>query len=149
MSSLLLEALDKCGIEYKYYSAKDAYDKGLLLNEIRTILTNAKKVGEIIKEEVGQETYSEVLPFFAVCEKCGHLYTTRAYKFDPKNRQSHLQMRGAGNPRQTHPWLRHEGEVDIKRDKANLPGKANLPRDGVHSTYVFKHTAKTSRTLFE
>ena len=85
MSSLLLDALDKCGIEYKYYSAKQVYEQGLLLNEIRTILTNAKKVGEIVKEEVGQETYTEVLPFFAVCEKCGHLYTTRAYKFDPKN----------------------------------------------------------------
>ena len=63
MSSLLLEALDKCGIEYKYYSANEVYKKGLLRNEIRTILTNAKKVGEIIKEEVGQETYGEVLAF--------------------------------------------------------------------------------------
>ena len=27
MSSLLLEALDKCGIQYKYYSAKDVYEK--------------------------------------------------------------------------------------------------------------------------
>ena len=92
MSSLLLESLDKCGIEYKYYSAKEVYEKGLLLNEIRTILTNAKKVGEIVKEEVGQETYTEVLPFFAVCEKCGHLYTTRAYKFDPKTDKVSLQM---------------------------------------------------------
>ncbi len=45
MSSLLLESLDKCSIEYRYYSAKDVYEKGLLLNETRTILTNAKQVG--------------------------------------------------------------------------------------------------------
>ena len=34
MSSLLLESLDKCGIKYRYYSAKEAYDSGLLLDEI-------------------------------------------------------------------------------------------------------------------
>ena len=84
MSSLLLESLDKCGIEYRYFSAKEVYEKGLLLNEIRTILLNAKKVGEIVKEEVGQERYTEVLPFFPVCSNCGRIYTTKAYKFDPK-----------------------------------------------------------------
>ena len=73
MSSLLLDALDKCGIQYKYYSANEVYKKGLLLNEIRALLTNAQKVGQIVKEEVGQETYTEVLPYFAICEKCGHL----------------------------------------------------------------------------
>src|SRR3990170_6728137 len=60
MSSLLLEALDTCGIEYVYMSAEEAYEKGLLLGEIRTILLNAKKVGEIVKQEVGQERYTEV-----------------------------------------------------------------------------------------
>src|SRR4030067_1448864 len=63
MSSLLLESLDKCGIEYLYYSAKEVYEKGIILDEIRTILVNAKKVGEIVNEEVEQERYSEVLPF--------------------------------------------------------------------------------------
>ncbi|MGE5556371.1 MAG: lysine--tRNA ligase [Methanocella sp.] len=126
MSSLLLEALDKCGIEYKYYSAKDAYDKGLLLNEIRTILTNAKKVGEIIKEEVGQETYSEVLPFFAVCEKCGHLYTTRAYKFDPKTDKVTYKCEGLEIRGKLIPGCGHEGEVDIKSGQGKLTWKSEF-----------------------
>src|SRR4030067_200220 len=84
MSSLLLDALDKCGIEYNYYSAKEVYEKGLLLNEIRTILVNAKKVGEIVKEEVGQERYTEVLPFFPVCSNCGRIYTTKTLEYFPK-----------------------------------------------------------------
>src|SRR3989304_10484199 len=84
MSSLLLEALDTCGIEYVYMSAEEAYAKGLLLEETRTILLNAKKVGEIVKQEVGQERYTEVLPFFPVCEKCGRIYTTKAVEFNPK-----------------------------------------------------------------
>lgn len=84
MSSLLLEALDECGIEYNYMSAKEVYDKGLLREEIRTILLNAREVGEIVKQEVGQERYTEILPFFPVCEKCGRIYTTKALAFDPK-----------------------------------------------------------------
>ena len=84
MSSLLLEALDTCGIQYTSMSAKEVYDKGLLREEIRTILLNAKQVGEIVKQEVGQERYTEVLPFFPVCENCGRIYTTKAVEFDPK-----------------------------------------------------------------
>ena len=65
-------------------SQRSLRDKACFYTKFEPYLLNAKKVGEIVKEEVGQETYTEVLPFFAVCEKCGHLYTTRAYKFDPK-----------------------------------------------------------------
>ncbi|HEX9262614.1 MAG TPA: lysine--tRNA ligase [Candidatus Bathyarchaeia archaeon] len=82
MSSLLLEALDTCGIKYRYLSAKEVYDRGLLREEIRALLLNARQVGEIVKQEVGQERYTEVLPFFPVCEKCGRIYTTKATEFD-------------------------------------------------------------------
>ncbi len=126
MSSLLLEALDKCGIEYKYYSAKEVYEKGLLLDEIRTILTNAKKVGEIVKEEVGQETYTEVLPFFAVCEKCGHLYTTRAYKFDPKTDKVSYKCEGLEIRGKLIAGCGHEGEVDIKSGEGKLTWKSEF-----------------------
>ena len=126
MSSLLLDALDKCGIEYKYYSAKEVYEKGILLNEIRTILINAKKVGEIVKEEVGQETYTEVLPFFAVCEKCGHLYTTRAYKFDPKTDKVSYKCEGLEIRGKLIAGCGHEGEVDIKSGEGKLTWKSEF-----------------------
>jgi lysyl-tRNA synthetase class 1 len=126
MSSLLLEALDKCGIQYKYYSAKEVYQKGLLLNEIRTILTNAKQIGEIIKQEVGQETYNEVLPFFAVCEKCGHLYTTRAYKFDPKTDKVTYKCEGLEIRSRLIAGCGHEGEVDIKSGEGKLTWKSEF-----------------------
>jgi lysyl-tRNA synthetase class 1 len=126
MSSLLLEALERCGIEYKYYSANEVYKKGILLNEIRTLLTNAKKVGEIIKEEVGQETYSEVLPFFAVCEKCGHLYTTRAYKFDPKTDKVTYKCEGLEIRGKLIAGCGHEGELDIKSGEGKLTWKSEF-----------------------
>jgi lysyl-tRNA synthetase, class I len=84
MSSLLLEALDACGLSYNYQSAQEVYAKGLLRDEIRTLLMNAKQVGKIVKQEVGQERYTEVLPFFPVCDNCGRIYTTKAISFDPK-----------------------------------------------------------------
>ncbi len=126
MSSLLLDALDKCGIEYKYYSANEVYKKGLLLNEIRDLLTNAQKVGQIVKEEVGQETYTEVLPYFAICEKCGHLYTTRAYKFDSKTDKVFYRCVGLEIKGKLIPGCGHEGEMDIKSGNGKLTWKSEF-----------------------
>jgi lysyl-tRNA synthetase class 1 len=126
MSSLLLDALDKCGIQYKYYSANEVYKKGLLVNEIRALLTNAQKVGQIVKEEVGQETYTEVLPYFAICEKCGHLYTTRAYKFNPKTDKVSYKCVGLEIRGKLIPGCGHEGEIDIKSGNGKLTWKSEF-----------------------
>ena len=83
MSSLLRDALDKCGVEYTFYSAKKAYRDGLFNEQIVKILENADKVAKIIKEELGQEKYTEVLPYFPICGGCGRIYTTRAHKYLP------------------------------------------------------------------
>jgi lysyl-tRNA synthetase class 1 len=126
MSSLLLDALDKCGIEYKYYSANEVYKKGLLLKEIRDLLTNAQKVGQIVKEEVGQETYTEVLPYFAICEKCGRLYSTRAYKFDNKTDKVFYRCVGLEIKGKMLHGCGHEGEMDIKSGNGKLTWKSEF-----------------------
>jgi len=126
MSSLLLDALDKCDIQYNYMSAKEVYEKGLLREEIRTILLNAKKVGEIVKEEVGQERYTEVLPFFPVCEKCGRIYTTKALEFVPETDKvlyacEGLEIRGK--------WIEgcgHKGKADIGHGEGKLSWKGEF-----------------------
>jgi lysyl-tRNA synthetase class 1 len=126
MSSLLLEALDKCGIQYHYMSAKEVYEKGLLREEIRTILLNAEKVGKIVKEEVGQERYTEVLPFFPVCGKCGRIYTTKASEFLPKTDKvlyvcEGLEIKGK--------WIEgcgYTGEAGITRGEGKLSWKGEF-----------------------
>lgn len=126
MSSLLLEALDKCGIEYHYVSGAEAYRKGLLKNEIRTILLNAKKVGEIVEEEVGQERYVEVLPYFPVCEKCGRIYTTKAIEYSPKEDKilyicEGMEVKGR--------WLEgcgFKGEVNVAEGEGKLAWKGEF-----------------------
>jgi lysyl-tRNA synthetase class 1 len=126
MSSLLLEALDKCGITYKYYSAKEVYEKGTILNEVRTILANAKQVGQIVKEEVGQDTYTEVLPFFAVCKRCGRIYTTRAYSFDPKTDKVHYKCEGLEIRGRLIKGCGHEDQADIKKGEGKLTWKGEF-----------------------
>ncbi len=126
MSSLLLEALDTCGIQYVYISAKEAYEKGLLLRETRTILSNAQKVGEIVKQEVGQDRYTEVLPFFPVCEKCGRIYTTKAHSFDMKSDKVLYTCEGLEIRGRKIEGCGHKGEVDIKNGEGKLSWKGEF-----------------------
>ena len=126
MSSLLLEALDKCGIQYHYFSAKEVYEKGVLLDEIRTILLNAQKVGEIVQEEVGQDRYTEVLPFFPVCSTCGRIYTTKAYKFEPETDKVLYKCEGLEIRGELIAGCGHEGEADIAKGEGKLTWKSEF-----------------------
>jgi lysyl-tRNA synthetase class 1 len=126
MSSLLLESLDKCGIKYRYYSAKEAYDSGLLLDEIRTILNNAQKLGEIIKEEVGQDRYTEVLPFFPICSECGRIYTTKALSFESKTDKVLYKCEGLEIRGKLIEGCGHEGEADITSGEGKLTWKGEF-----------------------
>jgi lysyl-tRNA synthetase class 1 len=124
MTSLLLEALDKCNIQYRFISGTEVYQSGLLNEQIKTLLINAKKVGKIIREEVGQDKYEEILPYFPVCHKCGRIYTTKAYEFLPKENKvlyicegielQHRMLEGCG----------YRGEVDYRLGKGKLSWKA-------------------------
>lgn len=124
MTSLLLEALDTCGIEYTFMSGADAYKKGRFNKEIETLLTNAKRIGEIVKEEVGQEKYVEVLPYFPVCSNCGRIYTTKSYEFLPKENKvlyvcEGMEIKGK--------WIKgcgHKGEADYTKGEGKLSWKA-------------------------
>ena len=126
MSSLLLEALDKCGIEYRYMSAKDVYEKGLLKSEIQTLLLNAKKVGEIVKEEVGQERYMEVLPYFPVCENCGRIYTTKALEYLSKENKVLYVCEGMEIKGRWMEGCGHKGEVDVTKGMGKLSWKGEF-----------------------
>jgi lysyl-tRNA synthetase class 1 len=126
MSSLLLDALDMCGIQYEYMSAKEVYEKGLLREEIRTILMNAAKVGEIVKEEVGQERYIEVLPYFPVCRNCGRIYTTKALKFVPETDKVLYVCEGLEIRGKQIEGCGHRGEADITRGEGKLSWKGEF-----------------------
>jgi lysyl-tRNA synthetase class 1 len=125
-TSLLLEAFDKCGVEYTFMSAADVYKKGLLNNEIRTLLLNAKRVGEIIKEEVGQEKFEEALPYFAICANCGRIYTTKAYGFLPKEDKVLYSCEGMEIKGQWFEGCGYKGEADYTKGEGKLIWKVEF-----------------------
>jgi lysyl-tRNA synthetase class 1 len=55
-----------------------------MASQVIKILTNAKLAGEIIKESTGSEKYIDLIPYHAICQQCGKIYTTKAIKFDVK-----------------------------------------------------------------
>ncbi|MEM3816267.1 MAG: lysine--tRNA ligase, partial [Candidatus Bathyarchaeia archaeon] len=124
MVYLLLDTLDRLGIEYRFMSAIEVYRQGLLNSEIRDILLNAARVGEIVYEETGQEKYLKVLPYFPVCALCGRIYTTKAYRFLPDENKvlyicEGMEVKGK--------WLEgcgYEGEADYTKGEGKLSWKA-------------------------
>jgi lysyl-tRNA synthetase class 1 len=126
MSNLLKEALDLNNVDYKPMSGYKVYQDGLLNNEIITIMDNHNKVGRIIEEEIGQEKYTEVLPYFAVCEKCGRIYTTHAYDYDSDRKTVKYECRGMEVKNR---WLEgcdHSGEIKVTSGNGKLSWKVEF-----------------------
>jgi lysyl-tRNA synthetase class 1 len=126
MTSLLLESLDQSDIKYTFMSAKHAYEKGLFNKEIKTILTNAQRVGKIVQEEVGQEKFVEVLPYFPICSNCGRIYTTKAQTFLPEEDKILYSCEGMEVKGK---WLEgcgYNGEADIRKGEGKLGWKVEF-----------------------
>ena len=127
MSSLLREALDRCGVEYTFLSATKAYREGVYNNQILKILENADRVAKIIKEELGQEKYTEVLPYFPICGGCGRIYTTRAYKYLPEEHKVLYSCEGQVEIRgQELEGCGFRGEVDVLSGLGKLSWKSEF-----------------------
>ena len=126
MIGLLLDALDKTGVKYRSVSGTQAYKDGLFNKQIDLILSDAKRVGDIIKETMGQEKYTEVLPYFPVCENCGRIYTTKALEYD---RQRHVVRYSCDGMELRGEMLKgcgHVGEVDVFSGNGKLSWKVEF-----------------------
>jgi lysyl-tRNA synthetase class 1 len=126
MSGLLLDGLDRAGIKYSFRSGRESYKSGLLVNQIDTLLRNSSLLGKKISEFVGQDKYTEVLPYFPICSQCGRLYTAIAEKYlqDEKkvtyicsgSRIGKVDVKGCGN----------RGEADITKGEGKLAWKVEF-----------------------
>jgi lysyl-tRNA synthetase class 1 len=126
MSSILLDGLDKLGIKYNFVRAFDTYKKGLLKNQIHTILINAEKIGKQIAEMVGQEKYQKFLPYYPVCAKCNRLYTAQVYEYDSQNMKVKYRCVEAEIGSKMLKGCGHEGEADITKDLGKLAWKVEF-----------------------
>ncbi len=126
MSSLLIDALDKAGIEYRHVSAYEVYRKGLMADIIDTILRSHRRIGEIIYEETEQDKFLNVLPYFPICKECGRIYTTQAVEYDPVNRRVKYRCVGAEIKGRWYDGCGYEGWADIRRDDGKLSWKSEF-----------------------
>ena len=127
MNTLLREAMDTCGVQYTFHSATEDYRNGLFTEQIRKILTAADRIGKIVKEEVGQEKYTVILPYFAICGSCGKIYATQAKEFDSKSDKVSYSCEGGGEIKgHVLEGCGYKGEVDIKDGRGKLPWKVEF-----------------------
>jgi len=126
MSSLLLEGLDNLGIEYEFRRAKDTYEKGILKDQIHTILENSKKIGEKIAEFSGQEKFQNTLPYFPVCEKCDKLYTTESYEYLSNEKKIKYRCQDATIGSNIVKGCGHEGISDVTKGHGKLAWKVEF-----------------------
>lgn len=126
MSSILLDGLDKLGIRYNFVRAIDTYKKGILKNQIHTILINSEKIGKQIEEMVGQEKYQKFLPYYPVCAKCNRLYTAQSYEYVPDKMKVKYRCLQAEIGSKMLQGCGHEGEADITKDLGKLAWKVEF-----------------------
>jgi lysyl-tRNA synthetase class 1 len=122
----LLDGLDKLEIKYEFRRAKDTYEKGLLKDQIHTILQNSKKIGEKISELTGQEKFQQTLPYFPVCKNCDKLYTTEAYEYVSDEKKIKYRCKDSSIGSQVIEGCGHEGESDITKDLGKLAWKVEF-----------------------
>jgi len=126
MSGLLLDALDKTGIKYRSVSGTQAYKDGVFNQQIDKILSNAKRVGEIINETMGQEKYTGVLPYFPVCENCGRIYTTKALEYIRERHVVRYSCDGMELRGEMLNGCGHKSEVDVFSGHGKLSWKVEF-----------------------
>jgi lysyl-tRNA synthetase class 1 len=127
MNSLLREGMDKCGVEYKFHSGAEDYKKGIFVDQIRKILSAADRVGKIVKDEVGQDKYTALLPYFPVCGSCGRIYTTKSQSFEGKTDKVNYVCEGDAEIKgQNLQGCGYKGEADIKDGHGKLPWKGEF-----------------------
>lgn len=126
MSSLLLDALDRLEINYKFLNAAKVYGNGMLTNQIDMILSHAPDLGNKIEEIVGQSKYKESLPYFPICESCGRLYVAHAEKYIREEKKVSYICNGTKLGNNDVKGCGYTGEIPISVGKGKLAWKVEF-----------------------
>jgi lysyl-tRNA synthetase class 1 len=99
----------KAGFTPSYYRATELYQSGDMDPFIKIALERADDIRRILKEVSGSEKDASWLPLSVVCENCGKMMTTRAYKFDGETvgyacDKNPDEAKGCGHSGRVPPW---------------------------------------------
>ncbi len=126
MSGLLLDALDKMNIKYKFLSANEIYSNGVLAKEIDTLLKKSSLLGRKISMMVGQQKYTENIPYFPICKMCGRLYVANAYEYIPDEGRVVYTCSGGTIGRRFVKGCGFNGEAHVQRGDGKLAWKVEF-----------------------
>ena len=126
MSSLLLDGLNRLGIEYEHKTASQTYKEGILTEQIHKTLVNSKKIGDKIEELTGQEKFQNILPYFPVCKNCDRLYTTESFEYIGDEKKVRYRCKDSEIGSNVIKGCGHEGESDITKDLGKLAWKVEF-----------------------
>lgn len=126
MVTMMTEPLDRIGIEYKLYNAHEVYGSGRLAGIAAEILSNSERVGEAIKTLVGQEKFTEQLPYYPVCDSCSRIYTAKAVEYDREKRRVRYVCSDIEIKKRLHRGCGFEGWSDLERGNGKLPWKVEF-----------------------
>jgi len=77
MCKLLTEMVDDAGISCEYVFSSEEYGRGTFNNAIEMVINNVDVLKELVVPTLSEEVGAKWFPFFAKCQSCGKLYTTR------------------------------------------------------------------------
>jgi len=126
MTGLLLDALDKLDVGYRLQSGAEAYRKGILISQIDRILRNSDRLGKKISELIGQQKYTETIPYFPICEGCGRLYVANAKQYIPNEMKVVYSCSGTRIGEQELKGCGFSGESDIRKGEGKLAWKVEF-----------------------
>lgn len=126
MSSMLMDAMDKCGIRYTFMSGHDTYKKGVYNSQIIKILEKVDSIGKAIEEITGQTKFEGQLPYFPICEKCNRIYLPKALEYDKESQKVIYKCEGAEIRKRFIQGCGHEGEVKVTEAMGKLAWKVEF-----------------------
>ena len=126
MSSLLLDGLNKLGIEYEHKTASQTYKDGLLTEQIHQILVNSEKIGDKIEELTGQQKFQTTIPYFPICQSCNRLYTTESFEYIKDEKKVRYRCKDSEIGSHIIKGCGHEGESNIAKDIGKLAWKVEF-----------------------
>jgi lysyl-tRNA synthetase class 1 len=126
MSGLLLDALDRLKVKYRFQSGTEAYQKGFLVDQIDTILRNSGRLGKKISQLVGQKKFIETIPYFPVCKICGRLYVANAQQYLPDEKKVLYTCSGSRIGQREIKGCGFKGEANICKGEGKLAWKVEF-----------------------
>ncbi|MGQ9719599.1 MAG: lysine--tRNA ligase [Nitrososphaerales archaeon] len=126
MSSLLREALDRCGIEYRFQSGSEAYRSGLLNEQMTILLEKSDVIGRKIAEMLGQKKFEKALPYFPLCDRCNRIYVAEVYDYLRDEGKVLYKCNGSEIGGKRVEGCKYEGEAIVKDSKGKLSWKVEF-----------------------